>query len=378
MARLWASLRKPFVACSAAWDEFFFAAPDFFHVALFRFVVAMNMFVMYLLRHFDREFYFSDNGFIPFHRALEVLPEFYQPSVSALRVLGDVFGHLFNPLSDHLYSQGPGHLSSFLSGPIFFSLHWLFLVVLLALALGLVGRLGAVAAFVLHIIFLQRNLAIVYGADIVSTFWLFYLCFMRSNKELGLINYIKNRFWVHRRADRSNDSKRSPRGFNISYWVELARERSVVSRFKFISKMSSSLKSTSGSPLSLTGVGVRLAQIQLCIIYFYSGFEKLKGQPWWEGTAIWQVIGNDQLAMFNFAFLKSVPLLLTVATYITVLFEVYFPALVWFRRTRRWLLLLGIGLHIGIAVSIGLYFFSIAMLSVYILFLDSEKNREHR
>ncbi|MCM2282921.1 MAG: hypothetical protein NDI61_13860, partial [Bdellovibrionaceae bacterium] len=104
-------------------------------------------------------------------------------------------------------------------------------------------RLAALAALCLHLAFLQRNLSIVYGADIVSAFWLFYLV-------LG-----------------END-----RAFSVRAWWRARVARAAGAEVSSVSSWSS----------ALSGVSLRLIQIQLCVIYGYTGMEKLKGAPWWD------------------------------------------------------------------------------------------------
>jgi hypothetical protein len=56
-------------------------------------------------------------------------------------------------------------------------------------------------------------------------------------------------------------------------------------------------------------------------------------------------------------------------TFLTLLFEIYFAVLVW-TPLRKWIILLGIAMHTGIALSIGLFYFSFGMMCVYVLFAD--------
>ncbi len=113
----------------------------------------------------------------------------------------------------------------------------------------------------------------------------------------------------------------------------------------------------------------RLIQIQICIIYAYTGWEKLRGNDWWTGEALWLVLGNEQLVVANWSFLKSFPVLLASMTHFTIIFEIYFPVLVWFKKWRLVCIILGIGLHTGIIFVMGLFFFGVTMMSVYVLFL---------
>lgn len=278
------------------WDQFFFAPVSMFPAAVFRVVFSAVLLAMYSLRFADWRFYFTDEGYLKSSEALEVLPEALRPAFA------------WYPTSEF---------------SVWF-LHLVFLVALLCLLLGVFGRLAALLSFILHLAFMQRNYAIVYGADIVTTFFFFALIFMDNSRHLSVLNLVWKR------------KERAPSAVNEIFSI----------------------------------VGVRLAQIQLCIIYGYTGLEKLKGPSWWDGTAVWAVLGNQQIMMFDATWMKYFPLVIAFMTHATVLWEVYFPALVWFKPLRRWVLLFGIFLHGMIALSVGLIFFSTIMVSVYFLFVD--------
>ncbi len=279
-----------------SWDRFFFGPISFLPVGVFRFVFGLNLLIMYSLRIKDWRFFFTDEGFISAENAMKIVPEFYEP--------------LFT-----WYPTTPA---------LSLGLHVVFLVTILLLMLGLWGRWMACLTLILHLAFMQRNFSIIYGADLVSTFFLFGLAFTENDRRFSLRSYF---------------AKGQPR------------------EIKPVSHIFST-------------VGVRLIQIQLCVIYGFTGLEKLKGNSWWEGTAVWAVLGNQQIMLFDTSWLKSVPLLIAAMTYSTLIFEIYFPVLVWLKVAKRWTLLFGALLHTMIAVTVGLFFFSLAMISTYLIFLD--------
>jgi hypothetical protein len=120
----------------------------------------------------------------------------------------------------------------------------------------------------------------------------------------------------------------------------------------------------------LGSVAIRLAQIQVCVIYFYSAIKKLTGPSWWHGDAIWQVLANPLWARFDFSWMAACPTLVMFLTYSTLLWELYFPALIWVRRVRYPVLALGVGLHLGISLTMILPFFGLTMIATYTLFID--------
>ena len=104
----------------------------------------------------------------------------------------------------------------------------------------------------------------------------------------------------------------------------------------------------------------------------FSGMEKLKGSSWWDGTALWTVLANPQMTVTDFTWLRHLPALIALLTFSTILFEVYFPVLVWVKKTRPWILLAGFGFHFGIGVVMALYSFAMVMIAPYVLFIPEQ------
>lgn len=296
---------------TSGFDRFFFQAASPQAVALFRIFFCATLLLNLAMRIPHTEYYYTDVGGMALDAAIQVLPEFYHPA----------FTWLPNGYGEALAMQLTQAIA------------------LLALLLGVFGRIGsrllAAVALLTHVALMQRNISIVYGADIVSTFWLFGLVFMDSSESMSVRAY-----WRDRSARKSGVKP---------VWLEPVWSR------------------------TLTSVGLRLSQIQLSLIYGYTGFEKLKGGDWWDQTAIWKVLGNEQLMMADLSFLRSVPLIIGLATWGTVLFEVYAPVLLWVRASRRLVILVGWALHLGIAATMGLFVFSFTMMAGYLLFLESDE-----
>ncbi len=189
---------------------------------------------------------------------------------------------------------------------------------LLLLSFGLINRFATWIVLFLHLSLIERNYTVIYGADLIASVWLFYL---------GFINHTQ------------------------AY----------------------SLRKTQNKKDLLSSMGLRLLQIQLCVIYGYSGLEKLKGTAWWDGSAVWKVLTNEQLAPIDFHFLSHAPSFLALTTMLTVIFEVYFPVIVWIPILRRVWLLVGLSFHIAAALFMGLPFFSIVMGLSYLVFLTNNE-----
>ena len=199
------------------------------------------------------------------------------------------------------------------------------LVLLVLFTTGLAGRLLTGVLFLVNLGLIQRNWMIAYGADLFANFWLFYLTFVRHNQYFSLWNFLKK---GRRRIER---------------------------------------KEASGDILST--MGLRLIQIQLCISYAYTGVEKFKGTSWWEGSAVWRVVGMDDLVPKDFSFLYHYPLLVAALSMGTVVFEVYFCFAVWHARWRWPWLLVGFLFHLSTALFMDLWYFFLVMTTPYLLFL---------
>lgn len=128
----------------------------------------------------------------------------------------------------------------------------------------------------------------------------------------------------------------------------------------------------------LGSVAYRLAQIQLCIIYGYSGLEKMRGTLWWSGEAMWHVFANPQLTRYDFSWMSKFPLLMVGMDYASLFWEIYFPALIWLRKWRYPLLVYGALMHLGIGIAMNIAFFATLMAGSYSVFLFEADARRIR
>jgi hypothetical protein len=108
-------------------------------------------------------------------------------------------------------------------------------------------------------------------------------------------------------------------------------------------------------------------RIHLGIIYASSGIEKALGQQWWTGEAIWRALLRDRPAgysIFSFEWLSNSGLILQASSIAVLFMEIFYPILANFRRTRLYFLIAIILMHTGIALSLGLWMFSITMITL--------------
>jgi uncharacterized membrane protein YphA (DoxX/SURF4 family) len=120
---------------------------------------------------------------------------------------------------------------------------------------------------------------------------------------------------------------------------------------------------------------VRLAQIQLCLIYFYTGISKLDANgpsDWLTGEAVYWALNDITLTRFSYAAFPVPLWICRVLSWATLVFEIGFPVLILLPRVRPWLLVVGVGLHTSIALTMHVGFFSPNILVYYGLFVSPE------
>lgn len=122
---------------------------------------------------------------------------------------------------------------------------------------------------------------------------------------------------------------------------------------------------------SRTQVGLRLMQIQVSLVYLDSVSDKLRGHVWNDGSAVSVALRLEDLQRLPVpGLLESSAFLANLATYGTLAIELAVGVLVWNRRARPWVILLGISLHLGIDWALTVGFFSYAVFVFYLSFLD--------
>ncbi|MFI8003845.1 HTTM domain-containing protein [Streptomyces sp. NPDC086010] len=120
-------------------------------------------------------------------------------------------------------------------------------------------------------------------------------------------------------------------------------------------------------------VALLVIMAEVCLIYATAGWYKIQGSRWQDGTAIYYPLKLDYFAPWPglSGIVASSALMVMVMTYATVIVQVAFPFTLFNRRVKNVLLVLMIGEHAGIAVLLGLPFFSMAMIAADAVFLPT-------
>ncbi len=122
---------------------------------------------------------------------------------------------------------------------------------------------------------------------------------------------------------------------------------------------------------------LRLIRFQLALIYFTSGLYKLFGSVWRDGTAVYYTTAQNIFGRIFHVYPLPVSLewVLTALTYGTILWELSFPFLLLYRRTRKFAIISGIAMHLGIQMMMEVGPFTWMMLASYVAFLDPKTTR---
>jgi hypothetical protein len=130
------------------------------------------------------------------------------------------------------------------------------------------------------------------------------------------------------------------------------------------------------TPTLISPWALRLLFIQMTLIYFFNGFYKLVGPEWRSGDVLYSILGNVQWARWSFADLPVPYLVSKLLTWVILAWELGFPILVIVKPLRTPTLLLGVVLHVGLAVTLELGLFSFYMLCLYLPLVPWERWRD--
>ncbi|WP_295904100.1 HTTM domain-containing protein [uncultured Bdellovibrio sp.] len=197
------------------------------------------------------------------------------------------------------------------------------LIAVLAMTVGAWTRTAIFVAFVTMVSFHHRNGFILNSADSVLRVFLFFLMFTHCGDY-----------------------------FSVDYWRK--RAKGLVGDI----------------PAEKSPWALRLIQIQFCVIYIATVMFKIKGDRWVDGTAVYIATRLDEFVRFELPLLNNL-LFIKLLTWSTLIVEFALGTLVWFKELRYWVLLAGIGLHLGIEYTMSIPVFEWAMIVMMIAMIDS-------
>ncbi|HEX3658761.1 MAG TPA: HTTM domain-containing protein [Pirellulales bacterium] len=211
---------------------------------------------------------------------------------------------------------------------LLWTLHLAALAVFAMMAIGLCSRMVTVLGFVIAVAYANRVPGALFGLDQINTMLAMYVMLGPSGAA-----YSVDRWLAARRAGKP---------------MPVA------------------------TPTVSANLAVRLIQVHMCIIYFFAGLSKMQGETWWAGNALWGAFANLEYQSLDMTWLASWPLVVALATQVTVWWELAFAVIIWPRLLRPLVLVLAIPLHLGIGICLGMMTFGLVMLIGCTSFLPPE------
>ncbi|MFL5752109.1 MAG: hypothetical protein ACJ76F_01780 [Bacteroidia bacterium] len=160
---------------------------------------------------------------------------------------------------------------------------------------------------------------------------------------------------------------------NRTYLMNTGGEQLLNIMLFYLMFISSSRKKRTELFTILDNTFIVACKMQLILVYALSALYKLLQPEWLNGNALFYVLHMDE---FTSPFLRNISenrIVIMVLTYFSLLYQVLFPLLIFFKKLKKPLILCGIALHLGIAFGVGLMNFSLIMICCYLLFVNEEQ-----
>ena len=126
--------------------------------------------------------------------------------------------------------------------------------------------------------------------------------------------------------------------------------------------------------ITISNFAVWAARFQVIILYIVASWFKLYGISWLDGTAFYYVLYTDTFSLpwFRDLFINN-SFAIHLVSWFALGFQLLFPLLVWFKRTKPVMLILGVFFHVMIMFVMGIIDFGIIMIIMYLLFYIPER-----
>jgi len=202
---------------------------------------------------------------------------------------------------------------------------WALVVSAVLLGLGLFTRASSIAVFVLIASIQQRNLFMTNGGDTLLRVTSFFLMFAPAGAALSLDR------WRHLRRGTESGAiqPRAP-------WAQ------------------------------------RMIQIELCLLYLVTFWNKSQGPAWVDGTALYYVYHLDQFRRFPVPGFFQDLFMVKLETWFTLAAEFSLGVLVWVKELRYPILIAGAVLHLSLEYSMNVPMFQWTALALYLTFIDGD------
>lgn len=128
--------------------------------------------------------------------------------------------------------------------------------------------------------------------------------------------------------------------------------------------------------IALNNLFYFLILFQVCVLYFFSGFAKARGQMWYSGVAPYYVFNINS---FTMEWIKPIinlvissTFIITLISYLSIFMQMFFPFLLLNKYTKVVAIIGSISFHLGIIFIMGLVPFGIVMIAFDLAFIKNE------
>jgi Vitamin K-dependent gamma-carboxylase len=200
---------------------------------------------------------------------------------------------------------------------------WVFIAAAICLMLGLFTRASSIIVFLCLTSIDQRNLFVLHGGDTFLRVAGFFLIFAPAGAAISIDRLLR----IRSGKESAEIRPRAP-------WAQ------------------------------------RMIQLELALLYLVSFWWKMKGGAWIEGSALYYVFHLDEFQRFPIPQFLLHPAVLRVGSWLALAVEFSLGTLIWIKKFRYPLLLIGVVFHLSLEYSINVPMFQWDVLSAYILFID--------
>jgi hypothetical protein len=207
------------------------------------------------------------------------------------------------------------------------------LLICAAMALGWRTRAASVAFMLVVTAFTGRDVFLGDGGDNVLLLMSIYLVFTASGRRVSLDS--------RRLAARTTP----PRAPSSPVLAELAEVRRRIVTL-------------------MHNAAILVVGFQMCVIYGAAALWKAQGPAWENGTALYYVLHTDWFRVWPGLSdaVAAHPTVIAIVAYVTVFAQIGFPFAIFAKRLKYALLVLLLGMHLSIAVLLGIPVFSAVMI----------------
>jgi hypothetical protein len=215
------------------------------------------------------------------------------------------------------------------SPALLYALHFAGLIVFAMLTVGWYTRVTAVLAWVISVSYVNRLTGTLFGLDQINVFIATYLMVGDSGGVWSVDR------WLAARGE---------------HW-----------------------RHASGTQRRIdTNIAIRLLQLHMCVIYLFGGIHKMRGETWWDGSALWYAFASLEYQSIDMLWTAKHRWLLATLTHITVFWETFYCFLVWPKLTRPICIAMAVGVHAGIGLCLGMKTFGLVMIIGNLAFVHPE------